>query len=406
MQILLIHQAFATPNQAGGTRHIELARAYVARGNEFTVVASDLGYLTGQRIIAESKSKVENIDGVRILRASTLPMLHRSFLWRVVAFSCFMMSSLWTALSAGPVDVVIGTTPPIFQTVSAWLVALIRRRPFLLEVRDLWPSFAIDMGVLKNPVLISMSRWLEHFLYTHANHLLVNSPAYVEYLQSQGVPVNKISLIANGVDPKMFDPDAQGLTIRQKFGLVDKFVVTYAGALGVANDIPTLLRAAESVRDFRDIQFLLVGDGKERANLETLARQMNLTNIRFTGTFPKSEMRDVLAASDACVAILQDIPMFRTTYPNKVFDYMAAGRPTILAIDGVIRQVILDSHGGVFVPPGNARALADAVLRLYREPERAQAMGKSARAYVVEHFNRADQARDFAELMERLAQVT
>lgn len=321
----------------------------------------------------------------------------------MVAFLSFMLASLWAGLRAGPVDLVMGTTPPIFQTISAWLVARLRRRPFLLEVRDLWPEFIIDMGALKNPWIIAMSRWLERFLYARASHILVNSPAYRDYLINKGITAGKIALIPNGVDASMFDPQAQGSEIRHRYNLDGKFVVTYAGALGLANDIPTILRAAAHLRDEENICFLLVGDGKERKTLERMAQQLALSNVIFTGVQPKSTMPAFLAASDACVATLKDIPMFRTTYPNKVFDYMAAGRPTILAIDGVIRAVIEDAQGGVFVPPGDATALATAIKALSDNPARAQSMGRAARDYVVSHFDRQQQADAFVELVDQMS---
>lgn len=405
MRTLLIHQAFVSPNEPGGTRHYELARHCVNQGHAFTIVASDQSYLTGQRTATGRKKLVaeENIAGVRVLRAYTYPSLHRSFIWRVVAFLSFMLTSVVAGLRAGPVDLVIGTTPPIFQALSAWIVAVLRRRPFLLEIRDLWPEFAIGMGVLTNPLLIFGARLLENFLYARANHLLVNSPAYRDYLISKGIRASKITLIANGVDPSMFDPDDQGAQVRSSLQLDGKFIVTYAGALGLANDIPTILKAAELLKNKANIHFLLVGDGKERSNLEASVQARNLGNVTFAGSRPKSEMAGILAASDACLATLQDIPMFRTTYPNKVFDYMAAARPTILGIDGVIRDVIEAAKGGVFVQPGNARALADAVAQLAEQPDTAQEMGRSARSYVVEHFDRAEQSQAFTNLIRRIA---
>ncbi|MBM4255373.1 MAG: glycosyltransferase [Deltaproteobacteria bacterium] len=406
MHVLLIHQAFVGPQEPGGTRHYELAQQMRAHGYQCSIVASDISYLSGQSVVQKTGLVSEqDCNGVRVLRAYTYPALHRSFVWRVVSFVSFMCTSVWAGLRAGPVDVVMGTSPPIFQAVSAWLVALLRRKPFLLEIRDLWPEFAIDMGVLKNPLLIALSRWLEGFLYARATHLLVNSPAYRAYLINKGTPASKVSLIPNGVDPDMFTPEADGNAIRQRWQLGDRFVVTYAGALGIANDIPVMLQAAEQLRDDDHIRFLIVGDGKERAALEAQAQQMGLSNVLFTGPQPKSEMPAVLAASDACIAILQNIQLFRTTYPNKVFDYMAAGRPTLLAIDGVIRDVIDAAHGGVFVPPGNAAALAEAVLSLSRNRAQARAMGTSARTYVVEHFNRQRQAEHFVNLMQDVAQM-
>jgi glycosyltransferase involved in cell wall biosynthesis len=398
MRALLIHQAFVSPGESGGTRHYEFARHLASRGHSFTVVAGDLNYQTGRRTVGRGGGVFveQEVDGVRVLRAYTCARLHRSFFWRLVTFLSFMLTSVWAGLRAGPVDVVMGTSPPIFQAVSAWAVALARRRPFLLEVRDLWPDFAIEVGVLKNPVLIRLSRWLERFLYARAAHLIVNSPAYRDHLLGKGVPEAQITLIPNGVDTTMFDPGAKGERVRKELGLDGQFVVTYAGALGLANDIPVILRAAERLRDDRSIHFLLVGDGKERPNLEMMARQRSLSNVTFMGTRPKAEMGDVLAASDACVACLKDVPMFRTTYPNKVFDYMAAGRPTILAIDGVIRRVVEDGRGGVFVPPGDDAALAEAVRELSRDLPRAHALGASARGYVVEHFDRRRQAAQFS----------
>ncbi len=407
MRILLIHQAFVSPDQAGGTRHYELAQHLVQHGHDFSIVASNLSYLTGERTVAVKRGLVskEVQNGVTILRAYTYPALHRSFVWRVISFLSFMMTSLLAGLRAGPVDLVMGTTPPIFQAASAWLVAWLRRRPFLLEVRDLWPEFAIDIGVLTNPLLIALSRALESFLYARATHVLVNSPAYRDYLIAKGVPFGKISLIPNGVSPELFAPDEDGKALRAKLGLPDRFIITYAGAMGIANDLDTVLRAAQRLADAPHIHFLFVGDGKERTNLQAASNHMALANVTFTGAFPKSQMPTVLAASDACLAILKNIPMFRTTYPNKVFDYMAAGRPTILAIDGVIRQVIEAAGGGVFVPPGDDAALAAAARALASDPERARAMSEAARTYVVQHFNRHQQATEFQQLVVNLAQM-
>ena len=404
MHVLLIHQVFVSPREAGGTRHFEFARYALQRGHRFTIVASNLSYLTGSQVVARKGLVIaQEIEGVHVLRAYTYPSLHRSFIWRIVSFLSFMLTSVLAALRAGRVDLVMGTSPPIFQALSAWFVAFLRRRPFLLEVRDLWPAFAIDIGILRNPLLIQLSRWLESFLYSQATHIVVNSPAYRDYLTKKGVAAAKITLIPNGVDPAMFDPQADGSELRQQWGLDGKFVVTYAGALGLANDIPTILRAADHLRDQNSIHFLLVGDGKERANLEVLATKLNLPNVTFLGARPKSEIPGILAASDACLATLQDIPMFRTTYPNKVFDYMAAGRPTVLAIDGVIRQVVEDAGAGVFVPPGDDAALAGAIAQLADNPEAARVMGERGRARVVERFNRAGQAEVFMHLLEGMS---
>ncbi len=405
MHVLLIHQVFVSPEEPGGTRHVELMSRVVQAGHRATIVASNLSYVTGKEFVSGRHWVTEqHVQGIRVLRAYTYPSLHRSFTWRAISFLSFMFTAVWAGWKAGKVDLVMGTSPPLFQTLSAWLIACMRRRPFLLEIRDLWPEFGIDLGILKNPVLIWIARRVEMFIYRRATHFLVNSPAYRDYLITKGVPRNKISFIANGVDPTLFQPESDGGKLRKAFGVENKFVVTYAGALAISYDIDTILRAAAELRDQPGIHFLIVGDGKERANLEALAKDLKLEHVTFTGAQPKNQIPEVLAASDVCVATLKNIRMFSTTYPNKVFDYMAAGRPTVLAIDGVIRQVVEAAEGGIFVPPGDSHALAAAIRRLHDDRAAARAMGQKARRYVEQHFNRAQQADLLCRLVERLAE--
>jgi len=366
-------------------------------------VASDLNYQTGRRTVKRRGIYSEQIiDGVRVLRTYIYPSLHRSYFWRIISFFSFIFSSIWTALLVHDVDLVMGTTPPIFQAVSAWTLALIKRKPFLLEVRDLWPEFAVDMRVLTNPIIIGLARWSEMFLYARATHILVNSPAYRTYILQKGIPEKKVTFIPYGTDVDMFNPSVDGTPIRKELGVEDKFNVVYAGALGAANDIYTVLRAADRLRSEPNIRFVLFGDGKERVRIERESQRLNLDNVIFAGVHPKKEMPRVLASSDVCLAILQNIKMFRTTYPNKVFDYMAAGRATVLVIDGVIRDVIETSHGGVFVQPGDDAALAKTILELSQDPQRVGQMGRNARKYLVEHLDRRDRLKETLIFLQSL----
>jgi glycosyltransferase involved in cell wall biosynthesis len=409
MHTLLIHQALGTPETGGGTRHVELPAHLIAQGHKFTILTSNVHYASG-RLITDKNGRVrrsQTINGIDIKYLAPFKSLHHSFVLRIVAFLSFMWVSFFAALRVPDVDVVMGTSPPIFQAVSAWLVSVIRHKPFLLEIRDLWPDFAIGMGVLKNPILIMLSRGLERFLYARATHLLVNSPAYRDYLISKGQATDKISFIANGVDLSQFNPEkTNGSAFAAEYELHGKFVVTYAGALGMANDIRTLLDAAAQLRELDALRVLLVGDGKERTNLEAYALKHKLRNVIFCGMRPKADMPGILACTDVCIAILRDIPMFRTTYPNKVFDYMAASKPIVLAINGVIRQVIEASNGGVFVPPGDPTKIAEAIRVLYSTPSDDLArMGTCGRDYVAAHFNRDMHAREFSTLVLRMASL-
>ncbi len=406
MKILLINQSFVSPDEPGHTRHFEMAKFLRSHGHELVIVASDMNYQTGKRTVQTRGLFVEqNIDGVRVLRAYSYPSLHRSFVWRVVSFISFMFSSVWAALHVKDVDLVMGTTPPIFQAVSAWIVSLIRRKPFLLEVRDLWPEFGVSMGVLKNPVVIALARGLENFLYARAAHILVNSPAYRTYMLAKGVSEKKVTFIPYGTDVDMFNPGVDGSSIRKRLGVDDKFVVLYAGAMGQANDIYTVLRAADRLRDASKIRFVFFGDGKERDRIEEEAKKMRLDNVIFAGVYPKKQMPAVVASSNLCLAILQDVPMFRTTYPNKVFDYMSAARPTVLVIDGVIREVIEASNGGVFVTPGNDELLAKTIFELSNDPQRMKQLGENARAYLVQNLSRREKMDETLQFLLTLVKA-
>ncbi|HVN55002.1 MAG TPA: glycosyltransferase family 4 protein [Anaerolineaceae bacterium] len=401
MHILLVHQAFAALDEAGGTRHHEMARYLAARGHQVTVIASPVSYLTGTR-----RGRVKWVDRqtdgpqITILRTYTYSALHRSFIHRVISFLSFMLSSFWVGLTVRNVDLVWGTSPPIFQGVTAWALARLKRVPFLFEVRDLWPAFAIAVGVLKDPFLVKASLWLEGFLYRRADRVMVNSPGYIDHVLAHGA--RWVELIPNGADPDMFDAAGTGTEFRERYGLDGKFVVLYAGAHGMSNDLNVVLDAARQLRDEKQFCFLLLGDGKEKPALIARAQEQGLKNVLFLPPVPKKEMPQALAASDACVAILKAIPLYATTYPNKVFDYMAAGRPVLLAIDGVIRKVVEEAGAGIAVCPGDAGSLANAVRWLAAQPDRGRSMGQSGRRYVQQHFNRADLSLKLALLLEDL----
>lgn len=402
MHILLIHQAFVTLDEAGGTRHHELARFLAQRGHRLTIIASPVSYLTGKTV--PLSQPVDALEGhITILRTFTYAALHKSFVHRVFSFFSFMVSSFLTGLKVRQVDLVWGTSPPIFQGVTAWLLARLKGIPFLFEVRDLWPIFAIQVGVLRNPLLIHMSQWLERFLYRRANQVMVNSPGFIEHISQLGA--KRIALVPNGADMSMFNPAAAGLTFRQRHGLENKFVALYAGAHGISNDLGVVLSAAQLLRDQPEIAIVLLGDGKEKAKLLSQAAQMDLGNVHFIPSVPKSAMGEALAAADACIGILKPVPMYATVYPNKIFDYMAAGRPTILAIEGVIREVIEKAQGGIPIPPGDPQALANAIHQLSVNPQTGRQMGLNARHYLETHFDRADLALKLAELVEGMGKM-
>ncbi len=396
MHVLIIHQAFASLDEPGGTRHHEFARLLVSRGHKVTVIASPVSYITGSTV--QRSPSMGELEGVIILRAAVYKTHHLSFFHRILAFFSFMLSSFWIGLGVKNVDLVWGTSPPIFQGVTAWALARIKGAKFLFEVRDLWPRFAIAVGVLTNPILIALSEWLERFLYRHADRVVVNSPGFLNHVSARGA--KRVELIPNGADPSMFDPDAGGDSFRKANQLEGKFVALYAGAHGMSNDLAVLLEAARQLSEDANIHIVFLGDGKDKPALTAQAKEMNLSNVTFLPSVPKTEMASALAGSDVCIAILKPLEEYKTTYPNKVFDYMAAGRPVVLAIDGVIREVVETADCGIFAAPGDPFRLATVIHKLAEFPEESRRMGLRGRKYLEENFSRKVIGENLIGLLE------
>lgn len=293
MHILIIHQAFASIDEAGGTRHHEFARELAKAGHRVTILASPVSYLSGKSSGIHSAWVTREQDGdlITILRCYTYAALHRSFVHRVFSFLSFMFSSFWIGLGVPGVNLVWGTSPPIFQGVTAWLLARLKGARFLFEVRDLWPAFAIAVGVLQNKTLISLSEWLERLLYRRADWVMVNSPGFIDHIRTRGGKY--ISLIPNGADPSMFEWNGD-LSFRQNNNLNNKFVVLYAGAHGLSNDLNVVLSAADQLKDDDRIQFIMVGDGKKKINWFPMPTSYSLKTSPSFPVFKKVEWQKSL----------------------------------------------------------------------------------------------------------------
>ena len=402
MHILLIHQAFAAITEPGGTRHHEFARQLARRGHRVTIIASQVSYLTG-RTVGDGGWLTHEVDdlGVEILRCRSYSGWHRSFLHRMLSFISFMAVSFWAGIRVADVDLVWGTTPPIFQAVTVRWIAGLKRKPFLLEVRDLWPSFAVAVGVLTNPLLIRLSEWLERGLYHRADRVVVNSPGFIEHVRSRGA--QQVEVVPNGVDLAMFEIEKEDQSLRRELGMAEGFLVIYAGAHGMSNDLETALKAAELLQNEEDIHFVFLGDGKEKTNLMALAERMKLRNLHFLPSIPKDQIASTLIQADAGLAILLAVDAYKTTYPNKVFDYMAAGLPVVLAINGVIRDVVEAAGAGLFAQPGDPEAIAEVVKRLAADPVFADQLGQAGRRCVEGGFDREHLAAKMAFIMETMA---
>jgi glycosyltransferase involved in cell wall biosynthesis len=405
MHILVVHQYFLSENDAGGSRWNQFAKYWARAGHRITVLAGTVHYATGKKqreykgrfVVREKPS--ENIE---VLRCYVSESYNKTFVGRFWAYLSFTVSSIWAGLlHAGKCDVVICTSPPLTVGLTGWILSKLKKIPMVFEVRDLWPESAIETGVLTNKWLIKAGYWLERKSYKTASWINVLTPAFEEILVARkGVRPERISMIPNGADFDIIKPGPRDNLVREKLGLGNKFVITYIGAHGVANHLIQILETSRLLKNDKDIVFMLVGDGMEKTMLKEKASQWQLNNIVFVDSVPKNVISDYLAASDVCTAVLKKVDSFKTVYPNKIFDYMSAAKPVIVAIDGVTRKLVEDSGAGIYVEPENPDEFAKAVLKFKNDPILCERCGQKGRNFVSEHFDRKVHAVKYMDILQ------
>ena len=407
MRILVIHQYYLGKNEGGGSRFNEMCKYWAEDGIDVTVIAGTVHYSTGAK---DSKYKgkwnvLEKDGNVKVIRCFVSSAYNKNFLGRAFAYFSFLLSSIWAGLfHIGKVDTIVATSPPLTVGLTAILLSFFKRAPFIFEVRDLWPDSAIQTGVLKNKLLIKFSYWLENISYRKARKIVVLTPAFEKYLLKKGIAAEKIALIPNAADLDLFKPGNKDNWVRKQYNLDKKFVVLYTGAHGKANALTQLVETADLLKEYKDIVFMLVGDGMEKPKLKEFAKNHGLNNIIFVDTQPKDRIADFINASDVCTAVLKRLDVFKTVYPNKIFDYMACGKPIIIGIDGAARELIEKAQCGVFAEPENPERIKDAVLFFHSNRNLCKMYGNRGRKFVEAQMNRKIMAERYEELFKNVSE--
>lgn len=406
MHIMVVHQYHLHKDDPGGSRWNQFVKYWSQAGHKVTVLAGTVHYATGKKRL-EYKGKFivreKVMDNLDVLWCHVSEAYNKSFIGRAWAYVSFVASSVLAGLfCAGKCDVIICTSPPLTIGLTGWILSKLKRIPMVFEVRDLWPESAIDTGVLTNKWLIKLSYWLERKSYSSSKWINVLTPAFEDTLISQkGIPPEKISMIPNAADLDIIKPGPRDNWVREKHKLKNKFVITYVGAHGVANHLLQLLEVAKRLKEHPEIVLMLVGDGMEKPKLIEAARASNLDNVTFVAPVPKSQIVDYINASDVCTAVLKKCDTFKTVYPNKVFDYMAAAKPVIIGVDGAARKLVEDAGAGIFAEPENAQSFAEAAMFLKKNPKKQRAFGENGRKFVQEHFSRQELSDKYLKIIEK-----
>lgn len=400
---------------APAARADELSRHWARMGHDVTVLTGFPNHPTGV-VPPEWRSRFrrlrckESVDGVSVVRTWLWPLPNRKTHERVRNYASFCISAAVGGMDRSQPDVVIATSPQLLVALSGWWLAWWKRVPFVFEVRDLWPESLAAVGAGGEGTLLHRALGaVAGFLYRRADRIVVVTPAFKDHLiQYWRVPAAKISMIENGVETDLFRPDPSPIEIRResKFkngGADGRFLICYAGTMGLAHGLETLIAAAEELQTtLPSAIFRLIGEGAEKKRLMELAAARGLTNVQFLGQQPRQRIPALVADADLCLVLLKKNNLFKTVIPTKLLEYMACERPVIVAVDGQTRQIVEEARAGVFVPPEDSQALAKAICDLARNPERRRQMGVNGRQYILAKLSREQTAQDYISVLEQL----
>lgn len=403
-RILYVSQYFVSGDEPGGVRHWQHCRALARAGHDVTVVTSYVQH-KGRTIPEEYRGKRivhTEEDGLHVVRTYATPGYGGDRRSRMSNYATFTLWSALAELRLPRPDVVVASSPQLPAAAAAAGVAQARRSRFLLEVRDLMPESAVVMGMFTNPRIIGALTRMEHYCYRRADRIVALTEGIRQgVIRSGVVPAGKVSLITNGVDLDVVpsSPEPAVLPVPD-----DAFVAMFVGAHGAYSSLETVIAAAGLLQDDPGIRVVLVGAGDRKEALQEQARDINLTNIAFIDPVPKREVPAYLARADLCLLPYRDHPLFAGALPNKVFDYLAAGRPILAAApEGELTRVIDDAACGWSVPPEDPAAMAAAIRSAAADRAAASAMGSAGREYALAHFDRARLADRFVGLVDDLA---
>ena len=402
MHIVILYQHYLAKGQPGHSRVNEYARTWADEDHKVSVITGQAPYMTGRKPPEYRRRLcVHEKDGpVDVYRAYVPDRANRSFLRRAFSYFAFALSSTLAFRKLNQPDVLLVSSPPLTIGLGALLIKRLSKVPMVFEVRDLWPESAVTTGVLGPGLAAKTLYRLEKACYNAASIVTVLTPAFKNSITERGLkPADHVVHIPCGVNTEEMRPEAYSKDIRARMNWNDKKVVLYTGAIGRANRIGQLVETAKLLKKRDDILLAIVGDGMERPEIEAMIARDRLANIVVHGPMPKDEMAAVTASADICTAVLMKNDTFKTVYPNKVFDYMACGKPVVLAIDGLIRELVESEDAGVFAEPENPEAIASAVTRLVDNPDLAAEMGTKGRTFTVDRFDRRRMAMEYLETL-------
>ncbi len=388
LHILFLSHYFPPEVNAPATRTYEHCRRWAAAGHRVTVITCAPNCPIGVVAPGYKNSLLsrESVDGIRVFRVWTWLSPNKGFLGRTINYLSYMLCATICALGVRKVDAIVATSPQFFCGWAGVLCRWLKRRPLLLEIRDIWPESIVTVGAMKRSPVMRVLEVLEQRMYATASQIVTVGDGYRDQLIRRGVSEEKLAVVPNGVDVSQFVPQAAVSQLRSQWRGEGRFVCAYIGTVGMAHGLDVVVRAARKLREARrdDVVFWIVGDGAERDRLERECRAEGLDQVVFTGLVPKSQIAEVIASCDACLVHLRKTELFETVIPSKIFEIMAMNVPIVMGVRGQAQRIVQAGRAGVAMTPEDEESLLAGIETIARN----RASFASGRDYVARHFDR------------------
>ncbi len=400
--ILFLTHYFPPEVTAGANRTFEHVQRWQQKGYKITIITNYPNHPNG-KIYNGYRNKwlsKETFHDIDVLRIKTYLTPNRGTFRRTFSFLFYAFMAVVASMKVKKIDCIVATSPQFFSGLAGSIVKNFKRKPFILEIRDLWPDSIVAVGALKETnIILKMIRIMEKNMYFSATHIVSLTNAFKEHIKEFGYPEDKISIIPNSVDLKQM---GKIIEIETEFKKENKFVCSYIGTFGMAHKVETILYCAEKLKNESHIQFLLIGDGADREHLVNLKKELDLSNVTILHLQPKEYIPYFLNQSDVGLIVLRNNKLFETVIPSKIFEYMAMNNSLILSLPaGETTGMLKDSEFGVTVEPENAEKLAEKILYLFQNPEVRERMSLNGKRLVENYYNRDNLSSIMLQLIEK-----
>ncbi len=398
--ILFLTHYFPPEVNAPASRTYEHAKRWVRKGVRVTVITNNPNHPSG-KLYPGYKNRLffcEQLDGISVVRVKTYLTPNAGFWRRTVNHLCFASMAIAASFRIKGIDTVIATSPQFFCGLAGCLVSEIKKRPFILEVRDLWPDALIALEVISSKMLIWILRRLEYWMYHSAAAVVTTSLSQKELIVQAGLIPQKVFVIPNSVDLELFDSEKS--SVKKGGTFPGRFLVSYIGTFGRAHGLEVVLAAAQLLEDQPDIHLILVGDGEERETIVRKARQLQLDNLTILPLQPKERVVDFISMSDIGIVPMRNISLFQTMISAKIFEYAALKKPIILATgQGEGANIVKKHNCGLVIEPENSIGLKEAIQQLYNDKDLRDRLGENGLRIVRQHYNRELMAEEMLKVM-------